>query len=121
MKLQVKIKNKTLLLDEWERAGKGSHNKVRRLISDTDKFSCICLMCSWCKQARIIINGNSEKYNSLPFTWVPLFLGPDLFYLKETYYRLYSNPPIFNNFEIKQAQEHLDRFISQFNSLNCFL
>ena len=111
MEIEVKLNGKSLLLGGWERAGQDSSNKVRRLVP-SDNFSCVGWMCSW--DGRIF-------YDKGSFRWTPMFLGKDLHDLEKIYQSFYPDPPQFRNFQIKEAQDHMDKFIRQFNSLKIFI
>ena len=110
--LVLKIKGKKLLLDEWQ-TFTTSNNWIRKL-RPYDGFSCIGLMVSWAY--------NGQEYSFDKYHWLPMFHGSDLFYLNEIYKSFYPDKfPTFQNYQLKEAKQHLDDFINRVNSLKVFL
>ena len=113
MTLMVKINRKKLLLGDWQPV-ENSQNWKRPLFSD-DGFSCVLLMVSWAY--------SNNGYSSDKFHWYPSFLGPDLHSLDAIYKKSFypQGPPRYEDYQIKEAKQHLDKFIGRVNSMSIFL
>jgi hypothetical protein len=126
MTISVKLKGQSFNLSNWEQAS-FSANWVRRL-APNDNFSCV----GW------MVSRSNEDMSSDRYHWVPMFLGKDLYNLCKIYYEFYpsltpftwsgkyypslSRPLLsFQDFQIEEAKQHMDKFISRVNSMNAFL
>jgi hypothetical protein len=104
--LQVKINKEIIFLNDWRKTSVYTENRIREtlpLIDDLDEEEYIVLKC-------LLFETN---------IWCPMFIGPKLHILGNAYEQMYPAPPIYINLE--KAQDHIDKFIEQFNSLKAFL
>jgi len=104
---QIKINKKIISLDDWKLVNPNAENSNWARYSGKE---CVLLMVSW----------SGMRITENKFHWAPYFLGPDLFDLTDLYKRMYPNPPKFREYQFREAQNHIDKFIDRVNSLILF-
>lgn len=103
---QIKIHGKDIIFSDWEQIG-FSGSVIRKIYPD-DMIN------------RVILKKFSTPKKQY-LTWHPMFWGSNLRCLEEIYHKIHPKPPEFRKHQLLEAQQHVDKFFDQVNSLAAFI
>lgn len=102
---QIKIKGQIFDFSNWT-LNFQFNDWMKKDLSDSSNF---IILCNICIKPRPIIE------------WLPSFHGPKFRHLNRIYDSVFPEKPIFLEHQLLAAQQHVDKFLEQSDSLSVFL